>query len=213
MMKAEAVDWSAKGRILRAAEALFAEKGLESTSLREVALAAGQKNTNAVQYHFGSKEGLLKAIWQRHADGIEARRASLLAEAQSRSTGDLSLQQVVGMLVTPVVDKLDDPDGGEHYLLIMSQLVSHPQQNILVIFDGLPEPSGVALMKRLGKHAVHLGEGDTQLRLLFVTGLLFHGIADYIRLRKANSPMVSNVTPENLKNHLVRTLAAVVTAA
>lgn len=208
-MQAEAVDWSAKGRILRAAEALFADKGLESTSLREVALAAGQKNTNAVQYHFGSKEGLLKAIWQRHADGIEARRAGLLAEA----AGVLTLQDVVGMLVAPVVDKLDDPDGGEHYLLIMSQLVSHPQQNILAIFDGLPEPSGVALMKQLGKYVVHLGEADTQLRLLFVTGLLFHGIADYIRLRKVNSPMVSNVTTENLKANLVRTLAAVVTAA
>ncbi len=211
MMKAEAVDWSAKGRILRAAEALFADKGLESTSLREVALAAGQKNTNAVQYHFGSKEGLLKAIWQRHAEGIEARRAGLLAEAEV--AGALGLQAVVRMLVAPVVDKLDDPDGGEHYLLIMSQLVSHPQQNILAIFDGLPEPSGVALMKRLGKHAVHLGEADTQLRLLFVTGLLFHGIADYIRLRKANSPMVSNVTADNLKENLVRTLSAVVTAA
>lgn len=211
-MTAEAVDWSAKGRILRAAEALFAEKGLESTSLREVALAAGQKNTNAVQYHFGSKEGLLKAIWQRHADGIETRRAGLLAEAQSRSTGDLSLQEVLGMLVGPVVDKLEDQDGGEHYLLIMSQLVSHPQQNILAIFDGLPEPSGLALMKELARHAEHLGEAEARLRLLFVTGLLFHGIADCIRLRKAVSPMVRDVTNDNLKTQLVRTLGAVITA-
>lgn len=209
-MKAEAVDGSAKGRILRAAEVLFAEKGLESTSLREVALAAGQKNTNAVQYHFGSKEGLLKAIWQRHAEGIEARRAGLLAEAEA--AGALSLQAVVGMLVGPVVDKLADPDGGEHYLLLMSQLVSHPQQNILAIFEGLPERSGVALMKQLATHAAHLNEADTKLRMLFVIGLMFHGIADYIRLRKAGSALVHNVTTEDLKANLVRALSAIVVA-
>lgn len=209
-MKAEPVDRSSKGQILRAAEMLFAEKGLESTSLREVALAAAQKNTNAVQYHFGSKEGLLRAVWQRHAQGIEIRRAKLLVDAEAR--GALTLQDVIGMLVGPVVDKLDDPDGGEQYLLIMSQLVSHPQQNILAIFDRMPEPSGLALMEQLASHAAHLSEADSRLRLLFVTGLLFHGIADYIRLRKAKSPLVRDVTAENLKANLVRTLSAVVVA-
>lgn len=200
-------DLTAKGRILRAAEALFAESGLDAVSLREVATQAGQKNTNAVQYHFGSKEGLVRAIWERHAAGIEARRAALLEQA-----GDaLTLEQVVEMLVSPVVAKLDDPDGGREYLLIMSQLVSNPRQNILSIHKTLPEPSSLVLIKELERHASHLKGADRNLRILFALGILFHGIADYIRLQQAHVPLVEAVPPARLKTSLVRMICAVVT--
>lgn len=209
-MKPELTDLTPKGRILRAAEVLFAERGLDAVSLREVAIRAGQKNTNAVQYHFGSKEGLIRAIWERHATGIEASRAALLAQAGESST--LTLTQVVEMLVTTVLAKLDDPDGGREYLLIMSQLVSNPQQNLLSIYKTLPEPSSVVLIERLDRYASHLGSADKKLRMLFVLGILFHGIADYIRLQQAHAALVGDVSVENLKASLVRTISAVVTS-
>lgn len=205
-MKPEPTDLTAKGRILRAAEMLFAERGLDAVSLREVAIQAGQKNTNAVQYHFGSKEGLVRAIWERHATGIEAHRATLLAQAG----GDLSLAEVVDMLVTPVLAKLDDPDSGREYLLIMSQLVSNPQQNILSMYKTLPEPSSMVLIKRLDHYASHLGDADKKLRILFVLGILFHGIADYIRLQQAHAALVDDVPVENLKTSLIRTICAAI---
>lgn len=207
-MKQEPTDLTAKSRIVRAAEVLFAERGLDAVSLREVAVQAGQKNTNAVQYHFGSKEGLVRAIWARHAADIEAHRAGLLAQA----TGDLSLTEIVDMLVTPVLGKLDDPDSGREYLLIMSQLVSNPQQNILSIYKTLPEPSSVVLIEQLDHYASHLSDADKKLRILFVLGILFHGIADYIRLQQAHAALVDDVPVENLKTSLIRTISAAITS-
>ena len=49
-------------RIIDTAERLFAERGVEITSLVEIAKAAGQKNRSALQYHFTNKEGLLNAV-------------------------------------------------------------------------------------------------------------------------------------------------------
>ena len=48
--------------IVRAAEELFASEGIEGPSLREIARRAGQGNTNAAQYHFGDRDGLLLAV-------------------------------------------------------------------------------------------------------------------------------------------------------
>src|SRR3546814_5693299 len=45
----------ARTRILDAAGALIAERGLEGVSLREITREAGQKNTTALQYHFGDR--------------------------------------------------------------------------------------------------------------------------------------------------------------
>jgi len=56
---------STKDRILEVAERLFAEKGLDGTSMRHITEAAGV-NLASVNYHFGSKDGLIAAVFQRH---------------------------------------------------------------------------------------------------------------------------------------------------
>src|SRR3546814_19195870 len=51
---------------------------MDAVSLRQIAIAAGQGNTAAVQYHFGSKEGLLEAIFQHRLPAIDQRRKALI---------------------------------------------------------------------------------------------------------------------------------------
>ncbi|WP_226661908.1 TetR/AcrR family transcriptional regulator [Microbulbifer aggregans] len=70
------------GRILDAAEVLFAERGFTETSLRTITSTAGV-NLAAVNYHFGSKKELIQAVFERfltpfteHLDSELSRRAS-----------------------------------------------------------------------------------------------------------------------------------------
>jgi len=53
--------------ILDAAEALFAEKGFAETSMRSITSEAGV-NLAAVNYHFGSKQKLIQAVFARFLD-------------------------------------------------------------------------------------------------------------------------------------------------
>ena len=46
-------------RLLDSAERLFAERGVDGPSLRDINTAAGQRNASGVQYHFGGRAGLL----------------------------------------------------------------------------------------------------------------------------------------------------------
>jgi len=66
-----------KERILDAAERLFAEKGVDATSLRQVTGAAGV-NVAAIHYHFGSKEELLRAVIARRFDPVNQERLKQL---------------------------------------------------------------------------------------------------------------------------------------
>jgi AcrR family transcriptional regulator len=55
-----------RGRLLRAAAELFASQGYDAVSVDEVA-AAADRSSGALYAHFGSKQGLLKALlesWQ-----------------------------------------------------------------------------------------------------------------------------------------------------
>ena len=52
--------------ILDAAARLFAERGVDNVSIAEIVRAAGQRNTSAVHYHFGSRDEVLRAVLARH---------------------------------------------------------------------------------------------------------------------------------------------------
>lgn len=86
-----------------AAERLMAERGVEAVSLRDVLEASGQRNKSAAHYHFGSREGLIRAIIENRMAPIDDARRGLLAKATG-SNRSPSTEDLVGALVEPLAD-------------------------------------------------------------------------------------------------------------
>lgn len=112
-------------RIIRAAEALFATRGIDGVSLREINRLAGQSNTGAVQYHFGDRDGLVVALIAKHRRDTEPRRHALLDQYEEAGRDDL--RALASALVSPAAAKLADPDGGREYLQISAEFYSRPR--------------------------------------------------------------------------------------
>ncbi len=111
-------------QLISAAETLFADRGIDGVSLREITVEAGVRNSTALQYHFGTREGLVRAVLRKHFGGIEVRRDELLDDYER--VGDDDLRTLVAAYVRPLAAKLDDADGGRAYLRITAQLVNRP---------------------------------------------------------------------------------------
>ncbi|MFP6654601.1 MAG: helix-turn-helix domain-containing protein [Myxococcota bacterium] len=111
-----------RAQLIRAAERLFAERGVEAVSLREVNREAHQRNASALQYHFEDRQGLLRAILAKHEIAVEASRHALLDEIEKQRPS--TLQRLSAALVLPAAEKLSDRDGGRNYLRIVSQLIN-----------------------------------------------------------------------------------------
>jgi AcrR family transcriptional regulator len=109
---------------MRAAEKLFAERGIEGVSLREINRVAGQSNTGAVQYHFGDREGLVQGVIDRHRRDTEPRRHALLDQYDEGAGPDL--RALAAALVLPLAAKLADGDGGRAYLQIAAEFYGRP---------------------------------------------------------------------------------------
>ena len=93
------------------AERLFAERGFEGLSLREVAVASGQRNHSAVQYHFGSKLGLIEAVFATRMAPIDARRRQMLVKLDA-SGRNADLEGLVEAMVRPLAEVVvADPPG------------------------------------------------------------------------------------------------------
>jgi len=118
-------------QLITAAETLFAERGVEAVSMREITLAAGVRNSTALQYHFGDREGLLRAVLRKHYSDVEVHRHALLDEYERTPAGRQDVRMLVAAFVRPAAAKLADPDGGRPFLRITAQLVNRPEIDVL----------------------------------------------------------------------------------
>ncbi len=110
--------------LIRAAERLFAERGSDSVSLREINAAAGATNASAIQYHFGDRRGLVQAVLAKHHVDVERRRHALLDGYEARPDPDV--RALAAALVRPLAAELDNEDGGLGYLQLVADLYNRP---------------------------------------------------------------------------------------
>lgn len=113
------------GRILTAAEMLFAEEGLSKPTLRTITERAGV-NIAAINYHFGSKEELILAVFERLSQRINARRVAeletLLADAAVNKKAP-QLSDVVACFVRVYVDPRPEENSALFARLVLQHRV------------------------------------------------------------------------------------------
>lgn len=88
-------------RILDAAERLFAEEGFHATSLRQITQAA-DANLAAVNYHFGSKQALILAVFRRRLDALNKARLARLDAALTDSDSP-DLEEILEAFIVPAL--------------------------------------------------------------------------------------------------------------
>lgn len=82
MPKHRAITEETRVAIMEAAEQLFGDEGIEAVAMRTISVAAGQKNTSSVQYHFKDRDRLLQAIFIYREGQLDTMRAELLEEGR-----------------------------------------------------------------------------------------------------------------------------------
>lgn len=111
----------AKTAMLEIAEQLIRERGLDRVSMRDVATAAGQRNNSAVQYHFGSRDGLILQVLRRRLTALDVDRRRRLAEIDEQGLGT-DLAALVRVLFEPIVDLLRASPDATHYARFLQRV-------------------------------------------------------------------------------------------
>ncbi len=191
---------------------MFARHGIEGVSLNTITRAARQSNRNAVQYHFGGKTGLVQAIFDKHAPGVARRRAALIDEMANR---DAPTERVVATaMVQPLIEKLEDPDGGEAYIHISAELIT---ANTLGYQT--PEKHHLQLVREskiagfTAQQLGHLPQAIIEQRILLMNILAYHGVSDHARVRGMEQYRGMSTHTEFMASNLIDSIMALLSAA
>jgi AcrR family transcriptional regulator len=115
-------------RILDAAERLFAERGFHGVSIRDVTGAAGV-DVALASYHFGSKQGLLEAVFLRRAEDLNSERLArldaLIAGAGRKAP---TLEEIIDAFTHPLLDRsARGGSGWKSYFALIAEVNNSPE--------------------------------------------------------------------------------------
>jgi len=193
-------------KLLDAATRAFAEQGVTKASLLEITKQAGQRNRGSLHYYFGSREGVVTAILDRHV-GYLAQREGELLDAARRQQG---LAPLIEAVVRPATELAESGWRGRCCLLIIAELAEEDPHD-------LPKATQAAL-ERTGGHLVYdsfiermppMSESLRLERFALVTEFILRAVADRARLlgrRRKGRPQLD-------REDFIRNLVAMCAAA
>ena len=166
---------STKERILGAAEVLFAQRGFEGASLRQLTAAAGV-NLAAVNYHFGSKDKLVEQVFRRRLDTLNARRMTALTRIAGAP--ETTLEDVLDAYIRPALD-LSHDDSGALFMRVLARAFAEHDD---ALRQFLSENYGHVMRQFSAEFArllPQLSKPELYWRFDLVTGALTHAMSGF----------------------------------
>jgi AcrR family transcriptional regulator len=165
--------------LLDAAARAFARDGVFNASLIDITRQAGQRNRAALSYHFGSRDGVLCAVIDRHAAFLAQREGELLEVARHQK----ALEPVVEALVRPAAELADSGWRGRCCLLIIAELTGEDRaQYSAELQDVLASTGGDEVFALLTERCGHLTDELRTERFSLMVMFILRAIADRARL-------------------------------
>ena len=170
---------STRDRILSTAEQLFAESGIAATSMRSITSVA-RVNLAAVNYHFGSKEALIEAVYERRLEPLNKARLRNLNELE-KEYGNKAIppEKILSAFIMPLLEI--SVGEGKQTLNIM-RLISRTYSEAAKQFRKLFAESYHDVLERyqvaLGKSFPKLSPEIINLRLQFTIGAMSHSFVE-----------------------------------
>lgn len=170
---------STRERILDAAERLFAERGFDGTSIRDVTTEAGV-NLAAVHYHFGSKEDLVREVLRRVVTPANAARLKMMDEAEQKPGGPL-VSDLLRAFIQPELELARDlGPRGQCITRLVGRMFSEPNEVVHGICMDLFSEVGGRFIMGLQRALPGVPEEEVVFRMQCVVGVLTFFLADTV---------------------------------
>lgn len=198
---------SVRERILEVAERLFAEYGMSGVGLRAISTEA-QVNLASIAYHFGSKDGLLEALFAQRAAPIAQERLRLLAKCYEVSARP-ELEDILDAFLRPaLVLGVERQFGGPAFVKLRARLATEPKALSRKILSRAFNDSSRKFIDALADALPELPRADVEWRFHFMLGAMFYTMADSGRIQALTKDRIDPGNVKHALRHMIPFLAA-----
>ena len=113
-----------RDRLLHVAIRLFAQRGIDAVSLRTISTEAGSRNKSAVHYHFGSKLGIVEAIFEEFTQIIEKADSEILTLLEARAEEkQISIAEILLAFYLPLFTIKSSEGYGRYAIKLLAKMM------------------------------------------------------------------------------------------
>lgn len=193
-------------RILGSAEQLFAERGYEGASVRRIALGAGVPIA-LVNYHFGSKEGLYRAIFELRTPTIVDQRVAGLELAATETDLDRRLELAIKALIIPML-RLRGTERHSWFVRLLAREITDPNANTRGIIAQFFDPVAKRFLEELEACLPHAAKTDLHWGYHAMLGVMVFIVGDTGRIARLSDGACDPDNHEDAAAHVVSLLLA-----
>jgi AcrR family transcriptional regulator len=166
-------DGLTKARLLDVAERLFADHGVDGTSLRQITKEA-ETNLAAVNYYFSSKDGLIAAVFARRLEPLSVEQSALLdAVEQGAGEQPARLEDVLRAIIQPaVIGEGSLHKGHEPFRRLMGRVFTEPGSQLQLLVKNQFEKVSQRFDRLLTRSLPQLSPEEVFWRRQFLVGAL-----------------------------------------
>jgi len=204
--KTIASEETSREKLILSAERLFAERGFDGVSVRDIANDA-KVNSALVGYYFRGKEGLLAEVYTRHCEPLKRERARLLSEFRANGK-DATLEQILEAFIRPSLEARQGSEQGRSFTRLRAILSA---ENSLLLEKLVTQNFGEAnrsFIDALGKCLPHLTREDVFWRFHFLLGATYYTATGPHRIRTLSKGKCDPSNPEATTVELIFFAAA-----
>lgn len=195
---------SIRENLLKAAVTLFARSGYNAVSMRDIAKAA-DANVGSLTYHFGSKASLLREVYERHTQPMNARRRELLGEARRITHPDERLMAILRAYVVPAFISSSEGDGGgAEFTRMRAVLSAEGNPDAQQIIAGAFDETSRAFIEAVGECVPGASPEGLVWRSQFLLGALYYALINPERVTRLSGGTVDGNDREAAANQIVQ---------
>ncbi len=201
--------------MLDAAEKLFAHEGYHGTSVRAITNEAGA-HLASINYHFGSKEDLLKEVLERRLVPINQERLKMLEVALREAAQEghpPAILEIVKAFAEPLFTRAQRSDSMVTFSNIVQISLARHDSTVGALFLGIMRPVLIAFIEAIGQALPGLDAKHLHMKFHFMLGSMLHGMrmlsmARNPAQRKLHSEFTIGLDPETLMEHMYKYIVA-----
>jgi AcrR family transcriptional regulator len=194
-------------RLLDAAEKLFAARGFRATSVRDIT-AEARCNLAAVNYHFGGKVRLYRAMFHRRMRVLREQRIRSIQSALAEHRDPSGLQPLLRSFITAFIEPHRDEGRSQHLMQLFSRELIDPHLPANTLFREIVEPVQGALIDAIRSIGVEVGGRAARRCVHSLIAQLVHVIRMGGMQGAASAATRSDVALPDVVDHIVRFSAA-----
>jgi AcrR family transcriptional regulator len=187
-------------RILDAAEHLFAEHGFDGVSMRAIA-AEARAQLALIHYHFGSKEDLYRAVWDRRYD----QTAELWRERAGGIDFDRPTEAVLRDVVANAlctVSAMKEPEGCS-FAQIVAREAADPKEGARGVLSVHMDPQAKAVLSTLRRALPRLSDVELAWGYQFMQGVFLNHVCDVGRISRISDGAARSRDVDSALPHMI----------